>query len=235
MLQEIKKSVKGQEYVIVKSKGETYVIKFVKSGYVCRARKHLVYEGRVFDPTSLVEEKESWKPCHEVFTNNSGSTFRVVAKSGKMCKVVFDSTGYATEAHYANVVSGKIRDKLFPEFYDVAYMGLPDMSLPYAKQAQQLWQNMVRRCYCKSEYRGYQGESFVDSRWLCFENFLLDISKLDGFEGWLVGKDTGIKYNLDKDFLFPENNIYSRYTCCFIPDSFNKGLGKRDKTQGIDY
>ena len=64
-----------------------------------------------------------------------------------------------------------------------------------------------------------------------FEDFLNDIKYLNGFQAWLNAKDGDIKFNLDKDFLKPNNKIYSRNFCCFLPENFNKAMGKKDKTE----
>lgn len=223
---EIKKSVLGDEFFVIRPKGKTSYIQFVKTGYVCRARNSLIQQGKVFDATKFLEEAKAWEEVDKEFTSNAGWVGKIVSKNGKFVRIV-TPTGYTTVAYEANIRAGKITDPYVPSFLGKGYMGVPDKSLPYYSQAKQLWSNMVKRCYNEKDTKGYYGECFVDDRWLCFENFLIDISKLDGFEGWLNGKDTGIYYNLDKDFILKNNNTYSRHTCCFLPESFNKSLGKK--------
>lgn len=223
---EIKKSVLGDEYVVLRPKGETSYIQFVKTGYVCRARNSLIKEGKVFDSTKFLEEAKLWVDVDEPFSANAGWVGKIVARRGDKVKVV-TPTGYSCIAYEANVKKGKITDPLLPSYLGVGIIGVPDKSLPYYAQAKQLWSNMIKRCYSDADTKGYYGRCFVDDRWKCFENFLIDISKLNGFEGWVNGKEIGIYYNLDKDFLFKGNDTYSRYTCCFLPESFNKSLGKK--------
>lgn len=227
----IKKSVKNEDFEILASKGECFAIRFVATGYECRARKSLVNQGKVFDPTSLVNEKNSWTNHVEEFKTNSGQTFFSFLKKGKKVRVFFPETGYSAEVNIDNARVGKVKDPLSISVYGVGYLGVFDKSLPYWKQAQQLWQNMLKRCYSTKDERGYLGRAKVDERWFSFENFLNDLPKLDGFDGWLSGQESGLKYNLDKDFYRKDNDTYSRHMCCFLPDSFNKALGKLGKTQ----
>ena len=223
---EIKKSVLGDEFIILRSKGETSYIQFVKTGYVCRARNSLISQGKVFDSTKFLDEAKTWDQVDEEFRANAGWDGKIIARKGKKVRVL-TPTGYSCIAEYSNVVAGKITDPYVKSVLGVGYMGIPDKSLPYYSQARQLWSNMLKRCYSKNDPKGYYGTCFVDERWHCFENFLVDISKLQGFEGWLNAKDTGINYNLDKDFIVRGNDTYSRHMCCFLPESFNKSLGKK--------
>lgn len=223
---EIKKSILGDEFIILRPKGETSYIQFVKTGYVCRARNTLIKEGKVFDATNFLEEAKAWKEVDEEFTANAGWKGKIVAKKGNKVRIV-TPTGYSCISEWHNVRAGKITDPYVKSFLDVGYLGLPDKTLPYYSQARQLWSNMVKRCYSEKDAKGYYGQCFVDDRWKCFENFLIDISKLDGFQGWVNGKEIGINYNLDKDFIIKGNDTYSRHTCCFLPESFNKSLGKK--------
>lgn len=223
---EIKKSVLGDEFVVLRRKGETSYIQFISTGYVCRARNKLIAEGKVFDSTKFLEEAKEWKSVDEEFTANAGWIGKIVARRGNKVRIV-TPTGFSCIAYDANVRAGKVTDPYLPSYLGIAYQGLPDKNLPYYKQAKQLWSNMIKRCYNEGDDRGYFGKCFVDDRWKCFENFLVDISKLDGFEGWLNGAETGIYYNLDKDFIIKGNNTYSRHACCFLPQSFNKSLGKK--------
>lgn len=223
------KSVDGTEFRILVSKGESYQIEFVNSGYVCRARKHLVRRGQVFDPTSFITERDSWKPHKEVFENNSGIKFESYARRGNKLRVEFPNTGYTAEVFTQNAKNGKVRDPLEKTVYGIGYLGVIDKRKPYWKQASQLWNNMMKRCYSEKDERGYFGEAEVDERWHSLENFIEDISELDGFEGWRDAKETGIPFNLDKDFIKDGNKVYSRFYCCFLPDSYNKSMGKRGK------
>lgn len=230
MNEQVLVSVKGSKYKIIRPKGEYSYIQFLESGYICRAKNNLIKTGLVYDPTEFIREKSEWEECKLCFVNNKGQKFEAFSRKGKKIRVVFEETNYMAEVYIENARLGKVSDPTSASLYGVGIIGMPNRSLSYINQAKQLWNNMIKRCYCEKDVRGYFGKAFVDERWKTFENFLADISKLDGFDGWLSGSETGIKYNLDKDFYKDNNNTYSRYACCFLPESFNKSLGKKGKT-----
>lgn len=230
-MNKILKSVNGQEYEVIRTKGTDSVIRFISTNYECRARNHLAKSGRVYDPTDFIVESESWKDIHLDFTNNDNEYFYAYKKKGNKVKVIFPNTNYIAEVYLANAQAGKVKDPYSITVYGLGCIGIIDKSLPYWKQAKQLWQNMMKRCYSTVDKRGYLNDSVVDDRWKMFENFLHDIKNLDGFQAWLNAKEDGIKFNLDKDFIKPGNKIYSRHFCCFLPENFNEAMGKKGKTE----
>lgn len=74
------------------------------------------------------------------------------------------------------------------------------------------WKDMLRRCYdpkyleTKSTYVG----CLVDKEWHSFMQF----------RAWMLEQDFEGK-QLDKDLLFPGNNLYSKDRCVFIPKALN--------------
>ena len=138
-MSKILKSVNGQEYFVVKAKGTDSVIRFVNTGYECRARNHLIESGRVYDPTSFLEEFNSWEDIYIEFTNNNGDNFYAYKKKGNKVKITFPKTNYTTEVYIANAQAGKVKDPFAITVYGQGCVGLIDKSLPYWKQAKQLW------------------------------------------------------------------------------------------------
>lgn len=232
LLNSVKVNPEGDAFKVVKIKSDNDVqVVFPSTGYTCRARAHLVVNGDVRDHTNLEQERESWIPHEEDFLTNSGHRFKSISKKGKTIRVVFEGTGYFTEVDLYNARAGKVKDPYEISIYGQGYIGLPDKKIPYWKQALQLWKNMMKRCYSEKDDRGYYGRCFVDERWKSFENFLNDIKYLEGFDEWLKGSEEDFyKSNLDKDFYVPGNNIYARHYCRFLPQSYNKSLGKKNKT-----
>lgn len=228
MSERVRTSIEGDKFKIKASAGDCYSIVFVDSGYECRARKHLVERGEVYDPTPLIEDMNSWEEYEEYFTNNAGQTFRAFAKKGNKVRIEFPNTGYVGEVYLYNARKGKVRDPYEVSLYGVGKIGDIDKEKPYWKQARQLWSNMIKRCYDPNYEEGYFGDSEVHERWHTFENFLADIPKLEGFAGWVKGHTGGLKYNLDKDFYKRGNKVYSKHLCRFLPDSFNKAMGKKE-------
>ena len=75
-----------------------------------------------------------------------------------------------------------------------------------------LWMHMLERCYSNSKPQSYSNV-IVSEEWLYLSKFKDDVSNMVGFdkEGW----------QLDKDILSKRNKIYSKNTCCFVPQEIN--------------
>lgn len=173
----------------------------------------------------------------EIYKSNSGLEFRVLRTEvrprpkGKgtnaMWIIQFTETGTTATVYRENAKKGKVKDPYAKTCLGGAHTGIPNRSLPYWRQANQLWRNMLKRCYSEKDPKGYYGTGvIVDERWLCFENFLNDIDKLENFKLWL-SKEAG-PYNLDKDLKFPGNTVYCKEACSFVTEYENKAAGARN-------
>lgn len=87
---------------------------------------------------------------------------------------------------------------------------------------------MLERCYKENPSNAYK-DCYVCDEWHLLSNFrnFFDDNYIPGF-------------NLDKDFLFPGNRVYSPETCIFIPREINSllvkcGRGKDGKLHGVNY
>ncbi|UYL86247.1 hypothetical protein [Acinetobacter phage vB_AbaM_CP14] len=95
-----------------------------------------------------------------------------------------------------------------------------------------LWRDMLRRCYSErwlsTRSPAYKGVT-CDPNWLYATKFYEDIVQIDDWEryqsdGWC----------LDKDLLSVDGKLYSKDTCCFIPNEINKALIDNVRIRG-DY
>jgi len=89
-----------------------------------------------------------------------------------------------------------------------------------------LWAGMLQRCFdekFKQKYPTYN-DATCSKEWLSMTKFIEDVSQMKGFglSGWA----------LDKDILQKGNKLYSKETCCFVPQEVNMLLVKSDKTRG---
>jgi len=89
-----------------------------------------------------------------------------------------------------------------------------------------LWTSMLRRCFsekCKQRQPTYKDVT-CSKEWLSMTKFIEDVSQMKGFglSGWA----------LDKDILQKGNKLYSKDTCCFVPQEVNSLLIKRDNSRG---
>lgn len=156
--------------------------------------------------------------------SNAGLEFNILKKDGKQCIIQFVETGSVRKANIDNIRAGKVRDLYQKTSYGVGWLGEYKRT-GYHVQAQQLWRNMIRRCYT-DDPKGYKAKgTTVDPRWHCFATFLDDIPKLLNFNKWLNKEG----YQLDKDLLVPDSNVYSFETCSFVTEFENKQAGKANK------
>lgn len=156
--------------------------------------------------------------------SNAGCEFTILSQTGKQCVLQFTKTGSVRTANIDNIKAGKVRDLYEKTCYGVGYLG-PYPRNGYHVQAQQLWRNMIKRCY-SDDPKGYKSKgTTVDPRWHCFTDFLQDLPKLTNFNHWLQ-KDG---YQLDKDIKIAGSNVYSLDTCMFVTEYENKQAGKLNK------
>lgn len=156
--------------------------------------------------------------------SNMGLEFTILSKEGKQCVVQFAETGSVRKANIDNINAGKVRDLYHKTSYGVGWLG-EYARTGYHVQAQQLWRNMIKRCYT-DDPKGYKTKgTTVEPRWHCFANFLSDIAKLPNFDKWKNKEE----YQLDKDLRIPGSNVYSFETCMFVTEEENKQAGKKSK------
>lgn len=213
---------------LISKNGKVATVRFLNTGFEREVAMANLTAGKCRDYTITERVYSETTYPYELIESNSSGPFIVLEKTSKGCIVQFIETGYTKKALWENAKIGKVGDPYSTSVHGHGYLGEYE-HLPYWKQAKQLWQNMLKRCYCASDPRGYYGKGVsVETRWLCFANFLEDISSIENFELWLTGqKDSLEKYNLDKDYLYKDNKVYSKETCIFLPESLNKSMTSR--------
>ena len=171
----------------------------------------------------------------EIYENNLQQKFVILKEFSKkrntgkgfykMYTVKFLVTNTVKDVYHENAVKGKVRDDYEISVYGVGYLGFRDKKCRFYKQGKQLWLNMMKRCYCEKDDRGYKGSVVVCPRWQSLELFLQDLPELENFNLWLQGgKCSNTRYQLDKDVL-GDGTVYSKETCQFITEKENKTLG----------
>lgn len=85
-----------------------------------------------------------------------------------------------------------------------------------------IWAGVLRRSFDKNHNR-YKESISVCERWLCFDNFISDVKKLDG---WNEEKFLKGEIQLDKDTKQFDitNKIYSPETCIWLSKDENNSL-----------
>ena len=161
------------------------------------------------------------------YTNSKGLEYTVVSqeniKRSTAYRVRFNS-GYECVARVSNVISGEIKDRLSPTVCGIGYLGAAT-KLGHL-QEYRVWESMLYRCYNEKapNYAWYGGRgTTVCDRWHSFENFMLDLESIDGYDEELFRSK---KLHLDKDAKQQETGlkVYSPDTCTFLSVSENSSL-----------
>ena len=103
----------------------------------------------------------------------------------------------------------------------------------YGKRIYTLWFDMLRRCYDETQLARKRGKTYANvvvcDRWMYLRNFAEDISKLDGYDQWILKNSS---MSLDKDISVQiATKIYSPTTCKFVTEKDNlKEMNERCKT-----
>lgn len=135
---------------------------------------------------------------------------------------------------WSNLKSGSLKNPFHRSVFGVGYLGTDENGqIPKTREngkptrEYNLWNGMLERCYdekCHKKYPTYKNCT-VCQRWLCFANFLEDISKIKGYELWRNNPKQRI--SLNKDIYYTELGIktdckeYSLLTTRFIDNSEN--------------
>lgn len=138
-------------------------------------------------------------------------------------QIRFLNTGTVHKAEKHNIKKGTVSDCYAKTIYGVACRGRSSSTHPTLnKVAFKRWLAMVSRCYNKNDvgYKSYGAKGcYVADEWLCFENYVRDITTLKGFDEkeYIDGS-----IQLDKDTKVAGNKEYSVGKCIFLSASTNK-------------
>lgn len=152
-------------------------------------------------------------------------------------KIRFVQTGFIKTVTHATLLEGAVRDPYFPIYYGVAYVG--DVATKDCQREFRVWRAMISRCYDvnNANYCTYGAKGItVCDRWLCFKNFLEDITSIIGYNKALF--DSG-DIELDKDIKYKGfgDKQYGPHNCIFISsvDNFQEMLSRRKQETSSKY
>lgn len=94
------------------------------------------------------------------------------------------------------------------------------------------WSAMRKRCFLEGRDgydKKYYGDCYCSESFKNFDKYLEWAKKQVGF---LCRDEKGKLWQLDKDFLFKGNKLYSEDTCVFIPQRLNKFITLRQRNRG---
>lgn len=174
----------------------------------------------------------------QVFSSASWGDAEVIGFDGPRILISFLNTGHVKSIHRNSVYLGhfadteekyRLRDealavamekrvtrRMTPSVRGVGYLGMG----PYKATSPfyRIWSDMLRRCYdvkWQERFPTYKGCT-VCEKWLNFQTFCEDFTKIDGYDLWeREGAD------LDKDTKYYGNKHYSLETCRFVTHQEN--------------
>lgn len=152
----------------------------------------------------------------KIFTTNNCGDLKIIKYSNcKNVSVEFLGTGYVTLSTSADIIKGKVKDRLSPSVCGVGFMGIgPKKSSigGYNTKCYLTWRSMIERCYSNSQREKYLTyyDCTVCIEWHNFQVFAVwyENNKIDGYE-------------LDKDIKVNGNRIYSPENCVFVSSQEN--------------
>lgn len=166
---------------------------------------------------------KSDKYIGKIFQSKNCGEFKIIGIYGVdsnrhlqyICK--FLNTGFETLTISTCIKNGSIIDKYARILCGVGYAG--DYKGNYSNHFLFIhWSSMIERCY-NPKYTCYREFGEVNKNWYCFSTFIEDCKNLSGYKE--MKEHPNIRFDLDKDFINESNQIYSKYTCCFLPHFFN--------------
>lgn len=149
-------------------------------------------------------------------------------------KVKFLNSGFETTTSGSCIKIGNIRDVSSTKVFSNGVIGIGfDKNSDYSKTIEyKTWLPMMTRCEYKRDDE-YYGQFSVCEEWLNFSNFCKDFKEIKGYYEMI--NNTHVRYSLDKDYIVPNNTVYSKETCCFIPKDLNSFLQNTTNKGGYKF
>ena len=148
---------------------------------------------------------------YKIYESNKCGQFKIINYvNNRSVEIQFIDTGYKTTTQACNIISGNVKDKLFPTIFGVVFIGEgKHKSRVNGKDTKSYvtWKNMLRRCYdakCQAKKPTYV-DCTVTPEWHNFQVFAdwFDENYIEGFD-------------LDKDIEIDTNRMYAPAGCSFV-------------------
>lgn len=192
------------------------LIQFLETGNVQEAKLDKADKGSISDRLKHTPDFD------KEYQSNTSGPYKILEilderKAGKIvASIMFLETGTVRDVQLTCALNGQVRD---PYRVSVCGFGITGENDTKTREYE-TWHSMVTRCYNQNaaNYHLYGAKGVtVCERWRYYDNFLIDITTLPGYDLW---KQYPGKYALDKDMRqmnVPEYlKVYSPDTCCFI-------------------
>lgn len=163
----------------------------------------------------------------EKHLTNEGYRIEIIEYRGnKDCDIQFENGTILMNICYHHIKNRNVKNPYHPSVQGIGYFGVGKyIAKTKGKNTKlyEVWNKMMQRCYngkIHNTHPTYKDCS-VAQEWLNFQTFG------DWFEeNYVEG------FVLDKDILLKRNKIYSKDTCCFVPQEINGLFVKSDSVRG---
>lgn len=155
----------------------------------------------------------------KIYKSNNYGEFKIIKYHNcYKVEVQFIKTGFITCTALNNIMSGRVKDWMYPHVYNVGYYGVGKYTSRDNNGVQykyyKVWKEMLNRCYnpnCHG-YSTYGAKGvIVCDEWHNFQNYA----------EWYLTNCLDDSFHVDKDILSGNSKIYSPETCCFVPRIIN--------------
>lgn len=151
------------------------------------------------------------------YLSKTSGIFKVVEKlPPKQLKVRFVESGYEKVYYFTNVKTGTLKDPFYRSVLGIGYMGIGpyssyDSDRKTHSRSYVTWRNMLHRLspgVCEP-----YSDCSVSEEWKCYQIFAEWYENQPGsnLDGW----------EIEKDFLKPNNRVYCAENCCLLPKAIN--------------
>ncbi|AUR83619.1 hypothetical protein NVP1038O_09 [Vibrio phage 1.038.O._10N.286.51.C2] len=138
--------------------------------------------------------------------------------------ITFKETQTKSEAYQGAINKGAVRDKMYPSYYGVGFVGYGSHVASNRNIAYRRWAAMLQRCYSPKWHEKHPTyiECEVCEEWQEFQVFA------DWFEENYP--NDGDCYDLDKDIRVLGNKVYSPETCKFVTREENVSFSSEGRS-----
>ncbi len=170
----------------------------------------------------------------ETNKNNRGTLMEIIKynSASDMDVRFLDEFFYVKQGvTYDAYKKGIVKNPFDKNVYGIGYIGLGEHAVKVGTEKTQeyrVWHEMIARCYSKeskTKYLSYYDITKVCEEWKCYQRFA-DWYSENKYE-------CGELLHLDKDILYPDNKIYSPYTCLLVPQRINMIFSNKPNTRGL--
>lgn len=169
------------------------------------------------------------------YKNKNNCVMKIIDYKNRNDVIVEFQDQYKAKVHTAlsNIRIGNVKNPYYPSVFGVGIIGNKyPTSCNDGKPAKEyiMWKAILNRCFYKqlNNTQCYNNCQICDE-WLLYEKFYEWVHMQENFEQLY---NLGIRFDVEKDILIKNNNLYSHETCCLVPHNVNALFVKQQFHRG---